>query len=184
MKIKDKRLKILYILELIIIISAFYLYNHNLIFVSSEEKQKIADALKIENCDTFHPINVKFLWTGPGNDFAIRQLNFKISISDYQKNHLSYDDIDTAEASHSYKIRKGNKYYCEVRRVIGDDENFDKNIRGINTSKVNRFLFWLVIALGIINFLIIKYLKKKQNPVAKAKKEKSREEIKSYIFKK
>ena len=119
---KEKYIKILCLVLgvfLLGVINAFY-KNNNLIFLSSKDKEELMEILKIEEADSFYPIRKKRCSTGfHGSDPNYYEIIFEISIKDYEKNKLNYQEISYYEVliDCHYKEKKDKNTYTCILRV-------------------------------------------------------------------
>lgn len=112
--------KVLIIIPIILIIAIFTILiirdikNKTEVFVAN--RQELMKVLGINNSETFLPISIKRVSLGFGDTTECYLLKFKISIEDYNKNSLKYEDTDTTEVSLNWKEKKDEKtYICYVR---------------------------------------------------------------------
>lgn len=107
----------LFISVIVIIIAILNIIGKdNLKNISDEDKFELMKVLKIKNSSTFLPIEIKKVDYGFGDTTLGYKLKFEISIIDYNKNNLNYNDIETALTSQNYKEQKDEEtYICYVK---------------------------------------------------------------------
>lgn len=112
--------KVLVIIAIILILTIFTILIIRDIKNKTEEfienRQELMEVLGINNSETFLPISIKRVNLGFGDMTDCYLLKFEISIEDYNKNSLKYEDTDTTEVSLNWKEKKDEKtYICYVR---------------------------------------------------------------------
>ena len=113
-----KKVLITIVIILIIIIFTILIIRDikNKTEVFTANREDLMEVLGINNSETFLPISIKRVGLGFGDTTECYLLKFKISIEDYNKNSLNYNDMDTTEISLNWKEKKDKKtYICYVR---------------------------------------------------------------------
>ncbi len=106
---------VLIILVIICVILVIRDINNQTISLG-EDKQELMDILGIKDAPSFLPISIKTVDLGIGDTSECYIFKFEISIEDYNKNSLNYNDIDTTEISLNWKEKKDEEtYICYVR---------------------------------------------------------------------
>lgn len=121
-----KKIILTFILIIIILLSNFWYNKNNLIFISEENKKELMNVLEIDDAPSFKPISKKSEFLGFGSDPNCYELKFEISIEDYEKNKLNYEDIknenDIPEIDIHYKMKKDDSTYICVVRTSNQNE--------------------------------------------------------------
>lgn len=130
MKKYIKILCIILVVFLLGFINVFY-QNNNLTFLSSKDKEELMEILNIKEADSFYPIRKKWSSTGfHGSDPNYYEIVFEISIEDYERNKLNYQEISYYEVliDCHYKEKKDKNTYTCILRVsnLYNEELFDK----------------------------------------------------------
>lgn len=117
---------LIFILIIIILLSNFWYNKNNLILISEENKKELMSVLEIEDAPSFKPISKNSQYLGFGSGPNCYELKFEISIEDYEKNNLSYNDIkdenDIPEIDINYKMKKDSTTYICVVRTSNQNE--------------------------------------------------------------
>ena len=103
------------IIIVFLILLIFQLDNKNII-LDEEDKNELLSILEINNAPSFKFISIDKVDFGFGNNTQCYTLNFEISVDDYNKNNLNYQDGESAEVACKYKVMKDEKtYICSER---------------------------------------------------------------------
>lgn len=116
--------KIILLLSIILFITLLTLrvfFNiNNLIFISEENKKELMNVLEIQDAPSFKLISKNNHYLGFGSTPNCYKLKFEISIEDYDKNNLKYEDVDNENdiplIDIHYKLQKDeDTYICIVK---------------------------------------------------------------------
>ena len=124
-----KKIILIFVLILIIIIllSNFWYSNNNLVFISEENKKELMNVLEIEDAPSFKLISKNNHYLGFGSTPNCYKLKFEISIEDYDKNNLKYEDVDNENdiplIDIHYKLQKDEDTYICIVKTSDQNEH-------------------------------------------------------------
>ena len=137
------------------IILVFILIELILIFFSYSNKKEVADLLKIGNTSQFAIKEMKED-IGPGSDTPI-YIKFKISIDNYEKNNLKYQEETTEKGIlegeiTNKRVKISDQYYmCYYETVLyGQKINQFRRIKFTRIFiRISTILLWIIVGISI-----------------------------------
>lgn len=123
--------KIILLLSIILFITLLTLrvfFNiNNLIFISEENKKELMNVLEIQDAPSFKLISKNNHYLGFGSTPNCYKLKFEISIEDYDKNNLKYEDVDNENdiplIDIHYKLQKDEDTYICIVKTSDQNEH-------------------------------------------------------------
>ena len=123
--------KIILLLSIILFITLLTLrvfFNiNNLIFISEENKKELMNVLEIQDAPSFKLISKNNHYLGFGSTPNCYKLKFEISIEDYDKNNLKYEDVDNENdiplIDIHYKMQKDEDTYICIVKTSDQNEH-------------------------------------------------------------